>query len=86
MKIRQIAKICGGQDGAIWKNLLFRFDTKGNCYVYDLKFLDTNSEALTELLVYSSFRLDRAEEIVPHSHSVCFGYKTLRQLRGGQRK
>ena len=73
MKIRQIAKICGGQDGAIWKDLLFRFDTKGNCYVYDLKLLDTNSEALTELSVYSSFRLDRAEEIVPHSNAVCFG-------------
>ena len=36
MKIKQIAKIKGGQDGSIWKNELFRFDAKGECTVYDL--------------------------------------------------
>ncbi len=75
MEIRHIAKICGGQDGAIWKDFLFRFDTKGYCHVYDLKLLDEKSGTPKELPVYSAFRLDRAEEIVPHSNAVTFGWE-----------
>ena len=36
MNIRQVAKIKGNQDGAIFAHELFRFDTKGRCAVYDL--------------------------------------------------
>ncbi len=73
MKIRQIAKICGDQDGAIWKDLLFRFNSKGNCGVYDMSRVDKNAEIPKELSAVATFRLDKAEEIVPHSNAVNFG-------------
>ncbi len=70
MEIKQIAKIVGGQDGAIYGSELFRFNTKGNCTVYDLKDLQENESC--ELKAKGEFKLDRIEEIVPHSNSVCF--------------
>ena len=71
MKIKQIAKISSGQDGAIRNNQLFRFDTRGKCFVYDLLDIDANS--VKELEPIGSFVLDKAELIVPHSNSVCWG-------------
>ena len=71
MKIKQIAKIAGGQDGAIIHNQLFRFDTKGRCLVYDL--LDMEADNVKELEPIGSFVLDKADLIVPHSNSVCWG-------------
>lgn len=71
MIIKQIAKISGGQDGAIYNNHLFRFDTRGNCQVYDL--LDIEKDAVKKLEPIGSFILDKAELIVPHSNSVCWG-------------
>lgn len=71
MKITQIAKISSGQDGAIRGNLLFRFDTRGKCTVYDL--LDIETDTVKELEPIGSFVLDKAELIVPHSNSVCWG-------------
>ena len=71
MKIKQIAKISGGQDGAIWHNHLFRFDTRGKCFVYDL--LDIEADTVKTLEPIGSFVLDRSELIVPHSNSVCWG-------------
>lgn len=72
MKINPIAKICRGQDGAIWGDYLFRFDSKGNCHVYDLTNIPTLKEEsfLTEL---TTFSLDKTEIIAPHSNSVMFG-------------
>lgn len=71
MKIKQIAKISGGQDGAIWNDQLFRFDTRGKCFVYNLP--DIEAGTVKELLPIGSFVLDKAEIIVPHSNSVCWG-------------
>ena len=37
MQIQKIGKISGGQDGAIYNKLLFRFDHEGNGAVFALK-------------------------------------------------
>lgn len=58
-----LGKICKGQDGAIYNGFLFRFDSKGNCRVYDL-------QTLTE---QGCFTLDKADLLIPHSNSVFFG-------------
>lgn len=63
MKINKIGKIAGGQDGAIWNKLLFRFDEKGNCHVYEL-------DTLKEI---AQFQLDGIDEWMPHSNAVMFG-------------
>jgi len=73
MKIRQIAKIKAGQDGAIYDNYLFRFDTRGNCCVYDVSSFAANGDEVIDLAPISEFSLDRVDEIMPHSNSVCFG-------------
>lgn len=57
--------VAQGQDGAVWGDFLFRFDHKGDCYVYDL-----TGEDIPEV---GSFRLDRWETLCPHSNSVTFG-------------
>ena len=64
MELKQIGKIEGGQDGAIWGKELFRLDHAGNCIVYDLQdgFRET-----------ARFMLDKYELIVPHSNAVMFG-------------
>lgn len=67
MKIKTLAKIIGGQDGAIYKNYLFRFSSKGGCTVYDMTALDGEPEPISE------FKLDKIDLIVPHSNSVTFG-------------
>lgn len=71
MKIKPIAKISGGQDGAIWKNQLFRFDNRGKCFVYDLN--DVEEDILKELELLGSFVLDKADLIAPHSNAVSWG-------------
>ena len=71
MKFKQIASSKYGQDGAIFGNLLFRFDHLGVCSVYDLSALDFNT--VVGLSPISEFTLDRADEIAPHSNAVCFG-------------
>lgn len=65
MELIKRGQISAGQDGAIWGGLLFRFETRGQCHVYDL-----SREEIPEV---GSFRLDRWEEICPHSNSVAFG-------------
>lgn len=68
MKLEKIGTIMEGQDGAIWNNLLFRFNHAAKCAVYDLdQMKNGNSEAITY------FTLDKAEKIMPHSNSVVFG-------------
>jgi len=51
------------QDGAIWKNELFRLDHRGNCVVRDMDTLKPKA----------AFVLDMADVIVPHSNCVFFG-------------
>ena len=77
MVIKNIAKIGGGQDGAVYGAELFRLDEKGNCSVYDLSGL--RFEGAEELKPFAQFRLDRADEIVPHSNAVCFGCEFYEQ-------
>lgn len=71
MKIKQIAKISGGQDGVIWKDQLFRFDHRGKCSVYDL--CDIEAGTVKEIEPFGSFVLDKAELIAPHSNAVSWG-------------
>ena len=73
MKIKHIANIKTGQDGAIYKDYLFRFDGRGNGRIYSLLDIDFSSEEPIELNQISSVTLDRREEIVPHSNAVFFG-------------
>lgn len=68
MKLQKIAQLVKGQDGAIWGDLLFRFDAKGNCRVYRLK--ELREGAVEEI---SAFTLDRADTVAPHSNAVAFG-------------
>ncbi len=71
MRIKHIANVEKGQDGAIWNGFLFRFDTKGKCCVYDITDMETEISAHLETI--DSFFLDRVEEIRPHCNSVVFG-------------
>ena len=70
MKIAKIAKIKLGQDGAIWGGFLFRFDSDGSCAVYEMDKVYANGE---EIEAFSTFYLDRIDEMKPHSNSVVFG-------------
>ena len=71
MKIRQVAKISNGQDGAIYGTELFRFGSGGGCSVYSMVEAEKgNGEELTTI---ARFKLDKYDIIVPHSNSVCFG-------------
>ena len=70
MKVTQIAITGKGQDGAIFNGNLFRFD-HAKCYVYDLDKINSANGGRVE--PYTEFTLDKAELIVPHSNSVCFG-------------
>lgn len=63
MKFTRIAQIAGGQDGAIWGQLLFRFENNGVCHVYDLNTLEKTA----------SFTLGNVELCKPHSNAVMFG-------------
>ena len=60
LRCTHLGNISKGQDGVIYDGCLFRFDSKGNCRVYDL-------QTLTEL---SAFTLDQADSLTPHSNSV----------------
>lgn len=70
MHIKPITKICAGQDGAIYKSKLFRFNHKGACAVFDLSLLDGREEACTPI---ARFTLGSTDKIVPHSNAVFFG-------------
>ena len=77
MKIKRVANICGGQDGAIWGDQLFRFDRKGKCTVYNLRGIDLDEA--NELEPIGRFVLDKADEVVPHSNAVFFGNEFYKQ-------
>lgn len=63
MQVNQIGQICGGQDGAIWGDYLFRFETNGKGVVY----------RLSDFTQISDFTLDKADLFAPHSNAVAFG-------------
>ena len=56
-------KICRGQDGAIYGDWLFRFETNGRCFVFSMK----------EQKQVGQFCLDRTDLLMPHSNAVAFG-------------
>lgn len=68
MMFQKIGNIMEGQDGAIWNNLLFRFNHAGKCAVYNL---DTMRQGDSTALCH--FELEKTEVIKPHSNSVFFG-------------
>ena len=70
MKINLISKIRVGQDGVVWKNWLFRFDSDGSCGVYSIDKVHADGQPVEAV---STFFLDRIDELKPHSNSVVFG-------------
>lgn len=68
---KKIGNICHGQDGCIWENTIFRFGGDGICRVYDLNDLAPTEDGTAKML--TTFKLDRADELCPHSNAVCFG-------------
>lgn len=69
MNIKPFATMPKGQDGAIFGDLLFRFNARGKGKVYDLR----TAAAGAEMTPIATLMLDRADQIVPHSNAVCFG-------------
>ena len=69
MKITQIGKIGGGQDGAIYGELLFRLDHTGGVRVYDLSALSPEGRSKAVAV----FTLGSSEKLIPHSNAVFFG-------------
>ena len=67
MKTEPLGKIISGQDGAIFKDYLFRLDAQGRCSVYLLPKIADHSAPIAQFL------LDKTDKIVPHSNSVMFG-------------
>ena len=70
MQIQKIGKISGGQDGAIYNKLLFRFDHEGNGAVFALKGVKTGEEEIPPI---ATFALDKREILTPHANAVFFG-------------
>ena len=68
MKLQKIGNVMEGQDGAIWNNLIFRFNHAAKCAVYDAKkMVAGDSTPITY------FELDKKDLIMPHSNAVFFG-------------
>lgn len=73
MKIQKIALLTGFQDGAIWGDLLFHLNHKGECKVYDMNMLTQRTVSNIPAEPIAEFILDQAERIVPHCNAVMFG-------------
>lgn len=67
LQAKKLGNIAIGQDGVVFHDYLFRFNTAGVCNVYSLK------NVQREPIYLSQFVLDKAEIIAPHSNSVAFG-------------
>jgi len=63
MRYSPVFRGCTGQDGAIYADELFRFDSDGSCRVY----------SLDNFAVTAGFTLDRVDVLKPHSNAVSFG-------------
>jgi len=74
MKIKLRAQLHHtGQDGALWGDLLFRFNANGHCCVFDAAALDTVSETPVTLPRIAEFWVGKNEPVVPHFNAVVFG-------------
>ena len=69
MEAKKKGIIAKGQDGAVFKGFLFRFDTDGSCNVYRLSQISDASAPVCR------FVLDKSDRIVPHCNSVMFSNK-----------
>lgn len=72
LTLKPLAKIRGDQDGAIFGDLLFRFNSHGRCRVYDMKAL-MSDDGCEQLEPITEFHLDKLELVDPHSNAVFFG-------------
>lgn len=66
-RVDRIGRIAAGQDGAIFGQYLFRFDTDGRGWVYALSALGEQSEPVGAVC------LDPKGALIPHANSVMFG-------------
>lgn len=73
MKLIPVAKMLGGQDGAIWGDLAFRFNHSGRVNVFDLSGLDRADKEKVTLPLIAQFYLNPDDALVPHCNAVCFG-------------
>ncbi len=73
IKFQKIGQIVRGQDGAIWDHYLFRFRINGACHVYDLDDIKVDADPDAQLPEIATFRLDKCEQLAPHSNAVMFG-------------
>ena len=73
MKYIHAAIVKGGQDGTIFGNTLFRFDSKGNGRAYCLDGVTADRKEPLVLEPFAEFRLGGLDRIVPHSNAVVFG-------------
>ena len=74
MKIKLRAQLHHtGQDGALWGDLLFRFNANGHCCVFDAAALDTVSDTPVTLPRIAEFWVGKNEPVVPHFNAVVFG-------------
>ena len=80
MEIKRIGKISGGQDGAIYNGILFRFDHLGNGTATYLKDVQEDGETAP----FATFALDKRELITPHSNAVFFGTEFYEEGKFGQ--
>ncbi len=69
MKIQGLGKIGGGQDGAIYNGILFRFNHLGNGAAFDLSKVGEGKV----LSPFATFVLDKSDILAPHSNAVFFG-------------
>ena len=63
LELIPLFKVCRGQDGAIFGDCLFRFETDGRCFVYSIR----------EKRQIGDFCLPGTDLLKPHSNAVAFG-------------
>ena len=73
MLYKQVAAIRGGQDGAIFNDILFRFNADGCGWAFSLEDVTKDVSAPVLLPPIAEFRLDALDRIVPHCNAVTFG-------------
>lgn len=73
MRFTQFARICGGQDGAVWGDLLLRGGSKGVVRAYSLAALRALGVTEEPAPPLCEIALDKAELVMPHCNTVCFG-------------
>lgn len=79
MQIQKLCKISNDrQDGAVYGDYLFSFNSRGDCTVYRISDLEKCNEG--EAKCFSRFTLDKNDVIAPHSNSVMFGNEFYHEI------